>query len=388
MIKIPRWIQIALLVVVVATVAWLFRQGPVTVEVGEVQRRDYFEAIEAQGRTRARNPYTITAPVAGRLLRPSLDEGDRVEAGQVVAVIAPSPQDQRTTAYAEASLAAARARLANAEASLQESRSAHQRVSRELQRREQLFESGLSSEEEIELYRQMESAELARVQGAEAAVSAAEADIESTRALLLGADASSNDGHIEIKAPVNGTVYRVMENNERVLQAGTPLMEISNQDSLEVVIDLLTQDAVQVEAGDTVYLADWGGDQTISAMVRQVEPQAFTKVSALGVEEQRVNVIADLFQRPEELGAEYRVEASIVTWQGQDVLTIPTSALFQNPSGWHCFVVSEGRAELTPVTIGSRGRDFTRVIGGVEEGDRVILYPSDLVADGVTVSVQ
>ena len=234
----------------------------------------------------------------------------------------------------------------------------------------------------------MAAAELARVQGAEAAVSAAAADIESTRALLLGADTSTSDGRIEIKAPVNGTVYRVMEDNERVLQAGTPLMEISNQDRLEVVIDLLTQDAVQVEAGDTVYLADWGGDQTISAMVRQVEPQAFTKVSALGVEEQRVNVIADLFQRPEQLGAEYRVEAEIVTWQGQDVLTIPTSALFQNPAGWHCFVVRNGVARLTPVTIGSRGRDYTRVTGGVDEGDTVITYPSDLVTDGATVTTR
>jgi HlyD family secretion protein len=179
----------------------------------------------------------------------------------------------------------------------------------------------------------------------------------------------------------------VLESNERVVQAGTPLMETSNQDSLEVVIDLLTQEAVQVAAGDTVYLAGWGGDQTISAMVRQVEPQAFTKISALGVEEQRVNVIADLFQRPEELGAEYRVEAAIVTWQGQEVLTIPTSAIFQSPSGWYCYVVNEGRANLTPVTIGSRGREFTRVIAGVEEGDSVILYPSDLVADDVAVSL-
>ncbi len=385
MAKMPRWIQISLLVIVLAGLAWLLRPAPVTVETGVVERRDYFEAIEAQGRTRARNPYVITAPVAGRLLRPGLDEGDRIEAGQIVAVIAPSPQDQRSTAYAEASLTAAEARLNSAEASLQETRSAYQRIERERERREQLFSSGLSSEEEIGLYRQMEAAELARVQSAEAAVAAARADIESTRALLLGADSNSNEGRIEVRAPVAGTVYRVMESNERVVQAGTPLMETSNQDSLEVVIDLLTQEAVQVAAGDTVYLAGWGGDQTISAMVRQVEPQAFTKISALGVEEQRVNVIADLFQRPEELGAEYRVEAAIVTWQGQDVLTIPTSAIFQSPAGWHCYVVSNGRAILTPLTIGPRGRDFTRVIAGVEEEDSVILYPSDLVRDGVAV---
>lgn len=385
MFKVPRWLQFILLLAVVGGGFYLLRPQPVTVQLGAVELRAYYEAIEAQGRTRARNPYTITAPVSGRLLRPTLDEGDQVAAGQVILQLAPLPQDQRTTAYTEANLTAARARLTSAEASLRESRSALDRVGRELARREQIFAQGLASEEELDAYRQMRAAEQARVESAEAAVQAARADIESTQAMLLGNEAD-DDALIEIKAPVDGTVYRVIEENERVVQAGTPLLELSNQDSLEVVIDLLTQDAVRVEPGNTVYLADWGGDQTISALVRQVEPQAFTKISALGVEEQRVNVIADLIQRPQELGAEYRVEAAIVTWQGQNVLTIPTSALFQRPTGWYTFVVQDGTAELTPLTIGSRGRDYTRVIAGVQEGDQVVIYPSDLVEDGTRLA--
>jgi HlyD family secretion protein len=239
------------------------------------------------------------------------------------------------------------------------------------------------------LYRQLVSAEDARVRRAEASVLAAEADIDSARASLLGATpdtASNGELVVEVKAPVDGTVYTVMEDNERVIQAGTPLLEISNQDSLEVIADLLTQDAIKVEAGDTVYLTGWGGDQTINAIVRYIEPEAFTKVSALGVEEQRVNVIADLIDPPANLGAEYRVDVAIVTWQANEALTIPSSAIFQRSNGWNTFIVDGNRVESRTLLIGARGRDYTRVIGGVAEGERVILYPSDLINDGSTVA--
>ena len=385
MIKLPRWLQLTLVALLVAVGVYLLRPQPVTVEVGLVERQAFFEAIEEQGRTRARNPYTITAPVAGQLLRPTLDAGDAISSGQVVATLAPAPQDPRTTAYAEASIKAAEARLASAEAALQETRSAHERITRQLARRRELFNQNLASAEETELYEQMEVAERNRVQSAEAAVAAAQADIESTQALLLGSSPESNgSGIVEIKAPVDGTIYRIFEDSERVVQAGTPLLEMSNQDSLEVVIDLLTRDAVRVQPGNTVYLADWGGDQTINAIVRTIEPEAYTKVSALGVEEQRVNVIADLVERPEGLGAEYRVEAAIVTWQG-NTLTIPTSAIFQRSNGWNTFVIEGNRAELRPIIIASRGRDFTRVLGGIDEGEQVVLYPSDLISEGTSV---
>jgi len=388
MAKMPRWLQLVALVAAVAAGIYLVRPAPINVDIGIVEARPFFEAIEAQGRTRARNPYLVTAPVAGRLLRTEFDEGDRVTSGQVIATITPTPQDQRTVAYGQASLAAAEARLAVAEASLLETRSAYVRVNREMERREELFSNNLASAEETELYRQLATVEEARVRSAEASVVAAQADIESAQALLLGADPSDTNSEeivIEVKAPVTGTIYAVMEENERVIQAGTPLLEISNQDSLEVITDLLTQDAIKVEAGDTVYLTGWGGDRTLNAIVRYIEPEAFTKVSALGVEEQRVNVIADLIDAPDNLGAEYRVEAAIVTWQANEVLTIPTSAIFQRSNGWNTFVVENNRVETRSILIGARGRDLTRAIGGVAAGERVILYPSDLINDGTRV---
>jgi HlyD family secretion protein len=389
--KTPLWVKFIAALVVVAIGAVLLRPTPVDVEIGTVEMRPFFQAIEEQGRTRARNPYLITAPVSGRLLRTRLDEGDRVSSGEVIAIIAPTPQDQRSSAYAQANLAAAQARLAVANASLQETLSAYERIKRERERREELFNRSLASAEETELYRQLETAEQARVERAEASVSAAQADIESARALMLGTDPedqSFDQSMIEIKAPVRGTVYSVLEENERVIQAGTPLLEISNQDSLEVVVDLLTQDAVKVEAGDTVYISGWGGDRTINAFVRAIEPEAFTKVSALGVDEQRVNVIIDLIDPPENLGAEYRVEVAIVTWQANSTLTVPTSAIFQRSTGWHTFAAQEGRAELRPILIADRGREYSRVLGGVSEGEQVILYPSDLINEGTAVRNQ
>ena len=163
-------------------------------------------------------------------------------------------------------------------------------------------------------------------------------------------------------------------------------MEISNQDNLEAIVDLLTQDAVNVEEGATVYISGWGGDSIINGVVDYVEPEAFTKVSALGVEEQRVNVVIGLLDPPVNLGSEYRIEVSIVTWQANEVLTIPTSAIFQRSNGWNTFVVSDGVVAIEPVIIGQRTRDYTRVIGGLREGDQVVLYPSDLISEGVSVN--
>lgn len=384
--KLPLWMKIVSAVVVIALGLFLLRPEPVTVETGTVEPRSFFEAVEAQGRTRARNPYLIAAPVTGRLLRITLEEGDRVSSGQLLANIAPPPQDQRTSALAQASVRAAEARLQVAESALAETRSALARVTRELGRREELFRQGLASAEETEMYRQLATAEQARVTSAQASAQAAMAEVESAEALLLGTTADDTgqapEATIEIRSPVDGTVYTVLERNERVVPVGTPILEISNQDNLEVIIDILTQDAVQIEAGDPVYLTGWGGDRTLNAIVRTVEPEAYTKISALGVEEQRVNVIVDLVDVPENLGAEYRVEAAIVTWQAAETLTIPTSAIFQRSNGWNTFVVADGRAQLTPAIIGARNRDYTRVLGGVSAGDEVVLYPSDLIEDG------
>ena len=389
MAKTPRWLQLLMIVGVGGLLFVLLRPTAIDVDVGLVESGPFYEAIEAQGRTRGINPYLVAAPIAGRLLRTEFNEGDRVSGGQVLARIAPTPQDQQSLAFAQANLLAAQARFTAATAALEEASSAATRVTRELERREELFRNDLTSAEETELYRQLATAEQARMRSAEANLRATEADIESARSFLLGVspdDEANEESIVEVLAPVTGTIYQVLEENERVIQAGTPLFEISNQDGLEVVADLLTQDAVQVEVGDVVYITGWGGDQTINAVVRTIEPEAFTKISALGVEEQRVNVIADLIDPPENLGAEYRVEVAIVTWQAVETLTIPSSAIFQRSNGWNTFIVNEGKVETRAILIGSRGRDLTRVIGGVSEGERVILYPSNLINEGVAVN--
>lgn len=376
------------LVLLIAATIFVLQPQPELVEVARVQRQPFAETVEEQGRTRAHRPYLVTAPIRGRLLRTELDEGDRVSEGQVIARIAPVPQDQRTIALAQANLTTAEARHAAAEASLEEARSSLNRNRTELQRRETLFADSLTSAEEVETYRQLVNAGEARVEAARANLQATASEIESARSYLIGVGGSAQPGTeiVDIHSPSEGTVYRVFEENERVLQAGEPIFQISNRDSLEIVVDLLTQDAVKVEPGDPVRVSGWGGDFTIDAVVQYIEPEAFTKISALGVEEQRVNVIAELLNVPDNIGAEYRVEVAIVTWQGQDVLTIPTSAIFQRSNGWNTFVVEDERTELRALLIGSRGRDYTQVIDGVEEGDTVVVFPSDLINEGTRVS--
>jgi len=362
---------------------------PIAVDTGIVESRPFYEAVQAQGRTRAIDPYTVTSPIAGRLLRSDLDVGDRVATGDIVARIAPTPQDPRTLAFGEANLEAAEARYSAAEAVLEEASAALSRANRELERREELFENDLASAEETELYRQLSVTEQSRTRRAEATIRAAEAEIESARSFLLGVGPTNSIDEatiVEISAPVTGTIYSNSEKNERVIPAGTPLLEISNEDNLEAIVDLLTQDAVKVEEGATVYISGWGGDHIINAIVNYIEPEAFTKVSALGVEEQRVNVVIGLLNPPANLGSEYRIEVSIVTWQANEVLTIPTSAIFQRSNGWNTFVVVDGVVEIKPVLIGQRTREVTRVIGGLTEGEQVILYPSDLISEGVAVS--
>lgn len=384
----PRWLGILFLLLLVAAVAYLLQPTPVTVDVASIELRPFAETVEEQGRTRAHRPFVVTAPVGGRLLRTELDEGDSVRAGQVIARIAPSPQDQRSIALAEANVASAESLLDAADAALVEARSTLERNRRELQRREQLFQNNLASAEEVETFRQLVAAAEARVVSAQASRRTASAGIESARSYLIGvgAEEHQSEGVVEVRSPSDGTVYAVFEENERVIPAGTPIYEISNQDSLEIVVDLLTQDAVRVEPGDPIRITGWGGDYTIDAVVQYIEPEAFTKISALGVEEQRVNVIGELLTAPDNIGAEYRVEVSIVTWQAQDVLTIPTSAIFQRSNGWNTFVVVDGEAELRPLLIGYRGRDYTQVMDGVEQGETVVIFPSDLINEGTRVT--
>lgn len=371
-------------VAVVAAVALLSAQPrPLAVESDAVALRPLVVSVDEQGRTRAREPYTVAAPVTGQLLRTALVEGDSVSAGQVLASVAIAPEDRRTQAVLEAAETAAQARYQVAAAALEEVQSAARRAQQEAQRREALFAQRLIAQEERDAFVQAAAAAAAREANARASLQAAAAERDSARSQRLGS--TSSEGILDVLAPAAGTVQRVFEKSERVVSAGTPLFQISNGDALELVIDLLTQEAVQVRPGDRIEVTGWGGEQTLEGVVRYVEPEAFTKFSALGVEEQRVNVIGELVSPNPGLGAEYRIEAAIVVDESPEALTVPTSALFRRDERWQTFAIVSGVVQLRELVIGRRSIDMAEVLSGVQEGERVIVFPSDLVNDGIAV---
>lgn len=381
------WLVPGSVVIILALITlYATRPSPLPVEAATTERRTLTILVEEQGRTRARDPYIVAAPITGRLLRSELDEGNTVTSGQLIARIALAPEDQRSEAISRANLTAAEARYAAAEAAQMETDSAYARARNEEQRRNELFKNNLTSQEEMEYYFQVTDSAEARFLSAQATLAAAAADVESARSRLLGFDLNNEEGIQEVNAPVDGTIYRVYEESERVVQAGTPLFDISNDDTLEIVIDLLTQDAVKVEAGDPVLISGWGDDRVISGRVSYIEPQAFTKISALGVEEQRVNVIGEFLEPHAPLGAGYRIEAGIVVWEEENILTVPTSAIFQRNNDWQIFVINDGEVELRQLELGQRGREFAQVLDGIAEGETIILYPSDLIEEGIEVS--
>ncbi|HPF27806.1 MAG TPA: efflux RND transporter periplasmic adaptor subunit [Steroidobacteraceae bacterium] len=386
--KRPRWLWltgIALLVVILLGVL-LLPKG-IVVETATIERGPLVVSVDEQGRTRARDRYTVAAPVTGRLLRTKLDAGDTVTAGDVVARIAPPPADARASATLRNELAAVQARSRATDAALREAEGAYQLAREEASRRADLFAKGLVSAESRDIYVQKAAAARARATSARASAAAARADVDSARSRLLGTSGSSEGTVvIEVHTPVSGTILRVVEESERVVQAGTPLFELSGGEGLELIVDLLTEDAVKVRPGNEIRVTGWGGERVLPGRVRYVEPGAFTKISTLGVEEQRVNVIGDLIDPPAELGAGYRIEAAIVVWTGENVLKIPTSAVFRRQNAWHTFTVADGRARLQAVEIGQRGSDYAELRSGLDEGATVIIFPSDLIEDGVRVA--
>jgi len=374
---------------------WLLRPPPVAVELGEVTRGPLELTVDEEGETRVRQRFVVAAPATGRLLRIELDEGDALEAGEIVARIVPAPLDPRDRAAAEARLEAAEAAKQGAAARAALASAALVQAERDLARAERLREAGALSDGALE------QAHLARTraqrerEAARFVVSAADHEVEAARAVLMAArtarpalseeDCLTPGTCIEVRAPVAGRVLRVQEESERIVPAGAPLVEVGDPAAIEIVVDVLSADAVKIEPGADLWVEDWGGDTPLRATVRRVEPAGFTKISALGVEEQRVNVIADFEAPPDGLGDGYRIEARIVVWRGADVLRVPSSALFRRGEGWAVFGVEGGVAHRREVEIGVRGPFAAEVEAGLAEGEQVVLHPSDRLADGVRV---
>ncbi len=366
-----------------ALVAFAMRPRAIPVEVTAAARGALVVTVDEEGQTRVRDRYVVVAPAAGRVARITLEEGTPVEHGQVVAELFAAPLDPRGRDQAVARLRAsedaeraATQAVAQAHATLDQSR-------RTLARAESLFAKNLISSDERERAAVAETTAVAEVQAANFKAQAAQHDVEQNRATL-----AAGSGTLRLVSPVSGQILRIPERSERVVQAGTPLLEIGDASRLEIVADLLSSDAVKVHPGDRVIVEGWGGDHPLQARVRVVEPSGFTKVSALGVEEQRVNVIADLLETPppEQLGDGYRVEVRVVVWEGGNVLTVPASGLFQDNGRWWVFVAKGGRARRLPVVVGHRTPFEAEIDSGLVVGDLVVRHPSDQLSDGVRVS--
>ncbi len=386
--KRTRWILIAAaLAAVIAYVLLASSKTPITVDTAEIRRDTLREAVSEEGRTRVQERFVVAAPVTGRLGRLSVEEGDHVAQGALLGRIFPAPSDLRDLGVSRAQVQAADARVRQTSAAVGQARALVSQVQRELERSRMLAGEGALSRERLEQDELAAETAQQQLDAAEATRRAAEADAQAARSVLQGAAPQSNAPGVPVTAPTGGRVLRVLEKSERIVAAGTPLLELGNAAGLEVVVDVLSEDAVRISPGDPVYFDEWGGEGVLRGLVRLVEPDAFTEVSALGVEEQRVNVITDLFSPPSSLGSGYRVEAQIAVWIGEGVLTVPTSALFQQDGQWHVFAVVDGRAALRPVTIGHRSEEAAEVIGGLSDGDRVILFPSDVIQDGTAVSL-
>lgn len=382
-----RWI---LIVVAILAVLLMIRMGlsdnGIEVETTRIDRDTLRVTVTEEGQTRLQDRYLVTAPVSGRLARIDLQEGDKIQEGGRVARIYPLPAGSRDMAIAQAQLDAAEARRSEVLARLDEARAQVEQTERELARRRALVQDSILSQEEFERGQLAATSAQRQLDAANASLEAIEAEEAAARATLAGASPQTLNGKpVSILAPSTGHVLRVMQENETVIQAGTPVLAIGNAEQLEVVVDVLSEDAVQIQPGNAVVISAWGGEP-LHGRVRLVEPDALTKVSALGVEEQRVNVIVDVPTAPSSLGSGYRVEASIVIWMGTDVLTVPTNALFQQDGSWQVFRVENGKARSRSLEIGHRSADAAEVLAGLTAGDEVILYPTDEVQDGVAVN--
>jgi HlyD family secretion protein len=379
-----RFLLVLALVAGAALAAAALRPRPVLVETAAVRRGPLRVSIEEDGETRIHHRYVTGAPVAGRLERITLHPGDAVQAGEVVARLDPAPLDPRSRRQAEARLAAAEASKREADALVQRAQTALEQARRTLRRVEKLAREQVIAADELDVARTTAHTAESDLDAVRFRARAATFDVANARAALLDASEAGSGSTVPVLAPVDGRVLRVCEECEKVVPAGTPLLELGDPGELEVVVDVLSSDAVQVRPGAPMWL-EAGDGKTLRGRVRNVEPSGFTKVSPLGVEEQRVNVIGDLVDHPAELGDRFRVEAQIVLWESRDVLQAPAGALFREGEGWAVFTVGDGRARLRPVRIGHRNPDAAEILDGLKAGETVIVHPSDAVEDGTRV---
>ena len=386
-----RWIKRGLLVAgalaIIGALGFAFWPKPVAVDVATTRRGPLEVTVGDDGRTRVRDRFVLSAPATGNLLRIELDPGAEVEAGVIVArILPPDPAvlDERSRAAAEARLTAALAHQRQADAAIVRARVARDSAVRDADRARKLVSQGAVTGVERDQFELAEDLAQTDVAQAELNRGAAVAEVAAARA-ALGRGVGVSPESVSVVAPVRGKVLRVLRDSAGPVAAGTPLLELGDLRAIEVVIDVLSSDAAQIAIGAPAAIEAWGGER-LSGRVREIEPSAFTHISALGIEEQRVNIILSIDAPPPELGDGFRVEARIVIWRGERVLAIPASAVFRFRDRWTVYAVEDGRAHLQSIDIGHRGQLEVEVLGGLADGATVIVYPDDRIADGVRVS--
>ena len=389
-----RWLVVLLLVgAVVAVAMW---PTPVPVDVMPSTRGPLAVTVDDEGETRVRHRYVVSAPLTGRVLRSELEPGDPVVRGRTVVARlraeAPALIDARTRAEAEAGVATARAALGRAEAELRRATAAVELARADLRRQRELAAAQLTTVQAVDAAESNAQAAEEGVRAAEFAVAAGRSQFDQANARLMVPTIEASGRVLTVTAPVDGVVLKRLRESESVVNAGEPLLEIGNPvTDLEIVSDLLSTDAVRVKPGAKVRVEQWGGDRVLAATVRRVEPSGFTKISALGVEEQRVNVLMD-FADPAEawkaLGDGYRVEVRIVIWEEAEVVRVPTSALVRQGDGWSVFVVNGDRLQRVTVEVGQRNAEEAEIRSGLDAGRQVVVHPSDQAIDGALIEIR
>lgn len=368
-------------------VALAFRPKPNEVEAARAVKGPLQVTVDEDGETRAHDRFTIAAPIAGRLSRIDFHEGDQVRPETVLATISPLPLEAREIAEIRARIQSAQARKREADEQLARWESDHAQATRDLNRAQLLAKDRIIAQQELEQAVSKQQSTAKEVAAAKFRVQSAAADVERERAGLVSLEAQQSQAGrlVEIRPPVRCRILRILEKSERVLSFGSPIIVLSNPQKIEIVVDLLSTDAVKVQPGAPVIIENWGGPAPLRARVRTVEPYGFTKVSALGIEEQRANVIADFLDSPDGLGDGYRVDARIVIWESPSVLKVPASALFRLGQAWDVFAIENGRTRRIPVEVGHRNALEAEIVKGLNEGAEVILHPANDLKDGARV---
>jgi HlyD family secretion protein len=385
-----RILLAVLLLLATLAIVWAFLPRPVPVETARVSRGPLMVTVEEEGKTRLRDRFVVSAPIAGYARRVGLEVGDPVAKGQTLATLEPmraEALDPRTRATAEARVASAEAGYRAAQERVREAAAADEYATAHLERTRKLAEAGLTPRDALEQVESEAKRARAGKGTAEESADAARHELEAAKAALTvaGETGGKDREKLVVRSPVAGRVLAVRHESEGVVPAGTPLLDVGDPGRLEVEVDVLSADAVRIHPGTPVRFERWGGEAPLEGKVRRVEPVGFTKVSALGVEEQRVLVIVDFTSprdRWKKIGDGYRMEARFILWEEQGVLQVPSGAVFRSGERYSVYVVEKGRAKVRPVEVGKRNGLAAQILSGLSEGETVVLHPGDTVTDG------